>query len=112
MVNKYLEKVSWKTRRISFKFVLGYVTYDTGMLEINLLRIDTDRFITYSLFKFECRLPNKTTVKRFTVDNWDLLFLKTPLRSYYLYLVDKELWNRYYLTRWEKFVLSILSRIL
>ena len=112
MINKYLEKISWKTRRVSFKFALGYVTYDAGEFELNLLRIDTGRFTTYSLFKFECRLPNKTTVKRFTVDNWDLFFLKTPLRKYYLHLVDKELWNRYYLTRWERFALSVLSRIL
>lgn len=113
-MKRLLERLSWKLRRLNFKLAIGYVTYNGAGsdFELAILRIDNSKFDSYSLLRFDFRLPNKTTTRVFVVDNWDLFFINTPLNRHYLKLVDKELWNRRYLTRWDRIKLVILSKIL
>jgi hypothetical protein len=108
---KLLEKISWRTRRWNIKF---------NLLNIHLHNEDESwgfnfftfniNFRFYSLLSFEFRLPNKTTIKGFTVDDWDLLFLYNALWKKYNNLSERKLWGLK--VSWlEKIQLGILERI-
>lgn len=108
----FLEKISWKTRRWSYKF---------NLLELYIHDHDDTwgfSFFTfvlnlkqYSLLRFECRLPNKTSVQRFVVDSWDLLFMTQFLWKHYDNLTDYAMWHRQ-TTLWQRIQIYILSKIL
>lgn len=106
-----LEKISWKTRRWNFKFHLLNLYLHDGdeSWGFNFFTFCVN-FRFYSLLSFEFRLPNKTTVKRFVIDDWDFFFIKRPLWNRYDDLSERKLWGSQ-LTNWEKFQIRILERI-
>jgi hypothetical protein len=105
------EKISWKTRSLSLKFRL---------LDISL-RDETDawgfEFFTiqyklkaYSALAILIRLPNKTTVKELTVDDWDFLFMERFLYKTWDDLEERKLWGSD-LSKIEKIKLRLLNKI-
>jgi hypothetical protein len=111
-INKFLEKVSWKLHRVSFKVSLFTVGYygDSSAFNFRILTV-LNKLRESSLFAFSFRLPNKTYVKRFVVDHWDFLFLRHSLYKKYDSLIDKELWSRNGLTKTEEFTRKVLSKL-
>lgn len=108
---KLLEKISWKTRKWNLKFHLFnlYLHDHDGSWGFNLLAFNYN-FQFYSLLSFEFRLPDKTTVRKFTVNDWDFLWLYNPLWEIYDDLSESKLWGAK-LSCWDKFRLSILDNI-
>jgi hypothetical protein len=111
LTRRILEKISWRTRRWNIKFHLLNLYFHDGdeSWGFNFFTFCAN-FKFYSLLSFEFRLPNKTTVKRFTVDDWDFLFLYNPLWNRCDDLSERKLWGSR-LTRWEQFQLSVLDTI-
>ena len=111
-INKFLEKVSWKLHRVSFKvslFTIGYYG-DASVFNFRVFTV-LNKLQESSLLSFSFRLPNKTYVKRFVVDHWDFLFLRHYLYKKYDSLVDKELWNRDGITKMDNIKLKVLSKL-
>jgi hypothetical protein len=111
-INTFLEKVSWKLHRVSFKVSLFTVGYygDSSSFNFRVLTI-LNKLHESSLLSLSFRLPNKTYVKRFVVDHWDFLFLRHSLYKKYDNLIDKELWSRNGLTKTEEFIRKVLSKL-
>lgn len=111
-MKKILQKIAWKTRRLDLTISLFdlYLHDHQGTWGFDILSIGKD-FRNYSLLRFECRLPNGADVRRFTVDNWDILFLSRPLWKEYDRLSDHYLWSRYDATGWDKIKLDILGKL-
>jgi len=111
-VNQLLEKVSWKLHRVNFKFVLFSFKYD-GSNSVGSFAFFsiTNRLRKSSLLAWSFRLPNKTNVKRFVTDRWDFLFLRNYLYNKFESLVDKELWTKKGLSKWETRKLRFLSKL-
>jgi hypothetical protein len=110
-INKFLEKVSWKLHRVSFKvslFTIGYYG-DASVFNFRVFTV-LNKLRESSLLSFSFRLPNKTYVKRFVVDHWDFLFLRHYLYKKYDSLVDKELWNRDGITKMDRLKMRILRK--
>jgi hypothetical protein len=112
MLQKLLEKISWKTRKWNLKiqFFTLYLHDSDGCWGFELLSI-SNNFIKRSLLRLEFRLPNKTTVKVFHIDSWDILFM-----SYYLWrrldnLEDRQMWSRN-LSTWEKLQVIVLQKLM
>jgi hypothetical protein len=112
-MQRFLEKISWKFRRINIAFsplhidwsgVSSYFLFSIFKIQYNLR--------SYSLFEITLRLPNKTTTKYFHVNSWDILFFRNYLFKLYESLSDKDLWNKKSMTSWDKFRLNILDKIL
>jgi len=111
-INKFLEKVSWKLHRVSFKislFTIGYYG-DSSAFNFRVFTV-LNKLHESSLLAFSFRLPNKTYVKRFVVDHWDFLFLRNFLYKKYESLIDKELWTVRGLTKTERFKRKVLSKL-
>lgn len=112
MSQSFLEKISWKTRRWNYEFsLLNLHLHDSQEAWGFSFFEFKNNFVSYSLLGVMFRLPNKTTVKRFTIDDWDLLFMSYYLSKRREDLADKKLWNRN-LTKWESIQLSILDRLI
>jgi hypothetical protein len=111
-INTFLEKVSWKLHRVSFKVSL-FTVGNYGESSAFNFRFFTvlNKLHESSLLAFAFRLPNKTYVKRFVVDHWDFLFLRHSLYKEFERLIDKELWTRRGLTKTEKFTRRLLSKL-
>jgi len=111
-INKFLEKVSWKLHRVSFKVSLFTIGYNGDSSSFNL-RVFTvlNKLRESSLFAFYFRIPNKTYVKRFVVDHWDFFFLRHYLYKKYDSLIDKELWTKNRITKMDRIKLKILSKL-
>ena len=111
-MNKLLEKIAWKTRRWNYTFHLFdmYLHDAQEAWGINFFSIGAN-MRHWSLFAFEFRLPNKTHVKRFTIDHWDIFFLRNLLWKQYDSLSDRALWNSRSITAWDYFKLEILKRL-
>jgi hypothetical protein len=111
-INRFLEKVSWRLHRVSFKVSLFTVGYygDSSSFNFRVLTI-LNKLHESSLLSLSFRLPNKTYVKRFVVDHWDFLFLRHYLYKKYDSLVDKELWNRDGITKMDNIKLKVLSKL-
>jgi len=111
-MKKILQKISWKTRRINLKikFLNFYLHDNYGTWGIDLIGIHLN-FRNYSLFRFEFRLPNGTDVRKFTVDNWDILFISRFLWKEYDRLSDHYLWSRNDATGWDKIKLNFLEKL-
>lgn len=112
MINRILEKISWKTHKWNLSFDLFQMDLHDSMeswgfklLNFNVHHRD------YSLLAFFFRLPNKTKVKVFTIDHWDFLYLYRPLFKIYEKLDDRHLWNRNSLTALDRLKLKILNKI-
>lgn len=111
-VNEFLEKVSWKLHRINFKVSLFSVKYDGSNSAGSFAFFSvTNRLRKSSLLAWSFRLPNKTNVKRFVTDRWDFLFLRNYLYNKFVSLIDKELWTKKGLTKWESKKLRFLSKL-
>jgi len=106
-----LQKVSWKTRKWNLQINLLdiYLHDGDGCWGFNLLQIRKN-YIVSCLLAFECRLPNGTNVKRFTVDNFDILFLGKPSRTWMENMNESELWG-YKKTKSETILYKILHFI-
>jgi hypothetical protein len=111
-INKFLEKVSWKLHRVSFKvslFTIGYYG-DSSAFNFRVFTV-LNKLQESSLLAFSFRLPNKTYVKRFVVDHWDFLFLRHSLYKKYDSLIDKELWTRNGITKMDNIKLKVLRKL-
>ena len=110
-MNKILQKIAWKTRRWNLKINLLdiYLHDGDGCWGFTLFEVVKD-FRPYSLLSIEFRLPNGANVKRFVVDNWDFLFLSTPLWKWIEDTDERKLWSSN-LTKWEEFWLKNLSKL-
>jgi hypothetical protein len=108
---KILEKIAWLTRRWNIRFSLFDVylhdEHSSWGIEIATFLIDNR---PHSLLSIIFRLPNKTNVKRFTLDEWDFLFLYYPLWKRCDYLNDRKIWGGKLSFRQEKELL-ILNKI-
>lgn len=111
-INKFLEKVSWKLHRVSFKVSLLTIGYygDSSSFNFRVFTV-LNKLQESSLLSFSFRLPNKTYVKRFVIDHWDFLFLRHYLYKKYDSLIDKELWTVKGLSKWDRFKMRILRKI-
>jgi hypothetical protein len=111
-INRFLEKVSWKLHRVSFKvslFTIGYYG-DSSAFNFRVFTI-LNKLHESSLLSFSFRLPNKTYVNRFVVDHWDFLFLRHPLYKKYESLIDKEFWSVRGINKTEEFTRRVLSKL-
>ena len=111
-MKKILQKIAWKTRRVNLKVSLLnlYLHDNQASWGFKLLGVDVN-FRTYSLLRFEFRLPNGANVRKFTVDNWDIFFLSNVLWKEYDRLSDYYLWNRTDAQGWDKIKLDILGKL-
>ena len=111
-MNNLLEKISWLTRRWNFKFSLFnlYFHDEFSSWGFELFKV-SKKFNQYSALAISVRLPNKTNVKRFTIDSWDVLFLKRFMWNWWESLDDKKLWGGK-LTPFERISLKILNRLI
>jgi hypothetical protein len=110
-INTFLEKVSWKLHRVSFKVTLFSIGYygDSSAFNFRFFTV-LNKLHEGSLLAFSFRLPNKTYVKRFVVDHWDFLFLRHSLYKEFERLIDKELWTRRGLTKMDRLKMRILRK--
>lgn len=111
-MKKILEKIAWKTRRWNFSFsLLDMAIHDHHEAwGFDFISVYKD-FHKYSLLSFWFRLPNKTTVQRFCIDEIDFMFLRRYFHRLHDDLSDRDMWSRN-LTPWENFVLSILEKVI
>ena len=109
-MKRLLEKISWRTRRWNISVsILDIAIHDQNQAwGFDFLRITKD-FYSYSLLGFWFRLPNKTTVQKFTIDEIDFLFLRRYFHKLYEDLSERDMWSRN-LSAWENFMLSILEK--
>lgn len=109
----FLEKISWKLRRYDIAFSPFYIRWSGGdsSFQLAVLRFDINLKM-YSLFEISFRLPNKTYVKRLTLDSWDLFFIYHKLYKHYDYLHEKQVWGVYPLDRFERLTFKILSKLI
>jgi hypothetical protein len=109
-MNKILEKISWKTRRLNFCFQLFSLylnNQDTWGFDLITFR---SNYKNFSLLSFQFRLPNKTHVQTLTLDHWDVLFLRNYLWRLYDDLSDGQMWSNN-LTPLDEFKLKLLSKL-
>ena len=107
-MKRLLEKISWGTRRWNYEFELFNLQLNSQP-GFNLFTIISNHK-DYSLLSFKFRLPNKTNVKAFVIDGWDILFLYNHLWKQYDDLSDNELWGMD-LSLWGKIKLHILNKV-
>ena len=107
-----LERISWATRKWNFQFYLfNLILRDQqGSWGIEILRFSV-KYKDYALLAIDFRLPNKTTVQRFVVDDWDFLFLRNPLYKAYDNLSDRKLWSPGSLSTLDHIKLRILTKL-
>jgi|AntAceMinimDraft_18_1070375.scaffolds.fasta_scaffold371485_1 hypothetical protein len=110
-MKKLLEKISWVTRKWQYKFGLfDLLLHDhSGSWGFKLITLDIN-LRDYSLLAFKFRLPNKTTINTFVVDDWDILFLHNYLWKQYDNLSDSKLWGTR-LNWWNKTKLHFLNKL-
>lgn len=108
-----LNKISWKTRRwnYTFDFFTLYLRDQYGTWGFEFIRFGI-KLRSYSLLAIKFRLPDMTYVKRFTIDDWDFLFLNRYLFITYDKLSDRKLWNPGSLRWYDRVKLNVLNRII
>ncbi len=109
-MNRLLEKIAWKTRRWNIEFTLFRLMHKSNIIEIDLCSFSVN-FGDYSLLSIHFRLPNKTNVRRFVIDRWDIFFVYTFLNKRWAELDDRALWNKNSLSTWDKIQLKILDKV-
>lgn len=110
-MKKLLEAISWRTRQWNFKYSHSELLLNEGGSTWGFKAcIFTINYREYALISFECRMPNKTTVGQFTVDHWDILFLRNWLWNIYEDLDERDLWSSN-LSRLELLKLRILNKL-
>jgi hypothetical protein len=110
-MKRLLERISWATRKWRCEFKLfNLLLHDQhGSWGFKLFTFNIT-IKEYSLLAFNCRLPNKTNVRQFTVDDWDVLFLHNYLWGEYDDLSDSKLWG-VKLSKWEGVKLHFLNKL-
>lgn len=110
-IKEVLEEISWKTHQWNFKYSNSELLLNEGGSTWGLkICVFTINYREYALLSFESRLPNKTSVRKFKVDHWDILFLRNWLWEMYDDLSDRDLWSKN-LSTWESTKLSILDKL-
>jgi len=110
-IQKVLEEISWRTLQWNFKYSGSELLLNEGGSTWGLkVCVFTINYREYALLSFESRLPNKTSVRKFTVDHWDVLFLRNWLWKMYEDLSERELWSSNLSTR-ETIKLRILDKL-
>jgi len=106
-----LQKIAWRTRRWNLKINLFdlFLHDGDGCWGFTFFEIVKD-FRPYSLLSIEFRLPNGGNVKEFTIDNWDFLFIATPIYKWMGDLEESILWG-HKPTGLQKIGLSITNRL-
>lgn len=89
-----LQKIAWKTRRWNFKInLLDIFLHDGyGCWGFTFFKVVKD-YKSYALLAFEFRLPNGADIKKFKVDNFDILFIGNPSKEWKMDLEDSILWG-------------------
>jgi len=110
-MRKVLEKIAWLTRRWNIRVYFGnlYIHDEHDSWGIEILTVAYNHR-PHSLISFKFRLPNKTNVKKFVVDEWDFLFLRRPLYLRFDRLSDYKIWGSK-LNRIQKIQLYLLEKI-
>lgn len=112
-MQRFLEKISWKFRRVEIAFTPMFLNWSGGWSYFNFSICKIQYGLkSYSLFEIAFRLPNKTTTKHFYVHSWDILFIKNYLYDLHEKLSDKDLWSIGRMSFWDRFRLKILDKIL
>jgi hypothetical protein len=108
---KLLNKISWMTRRWNYRFQLFnvYLHDENGSWGIDVATFIIDHRAS-SLFSIMMRLPNFTTIRRLTIDEFDIFYLRRPLYNQYDDLSDAKLWGAK-LTKFQTFRLNILEKL-
>lgn len=106
-----LERISLLTRRWNFKLRIFdlYLHDEFGSWGFEFFTIQY-KYQAYSALAIMFRLPNKTNVSEFTLDDWDFLFIARPLWNLWERLSDRKLWGSK-LTRFENIMLTVLNKI-
>lgn len=90
-----LEKISWKTRNLNLKFrfldIYLHDEHESWGFEFFTIQYN---FKAYSMLAILFRLPNKTTVQKFIIDDWDVLFLERFLYKRWETLNDRDFWGK------------------
>ena len=108
---KVAEEISWRTRQWNFKYSNFELLLNEGGSTWGLKSIIfTVNYREYALLSLEFRLPNKTSVRKLTVDHWDVLFLRNWLWRTYESLSDRDLWSGN-LSTWESIKLRTLDKL-
>ena len=109
-MKKLLQKIAWKTRRWNLKFnILDIYLHDgDGCWGFSLFEVVND-YTPYAFLSIEFRLPNGGNIKEFTIDNWDFLWLSTPVYSWVKGLEESVMWG-YEPTKFEKIKYKIASK--
>lgn len=110
-MKRLLERISWLTHRWSFKFKIFelYLHDERETWGFEFFTIEHN-YRVYSALAFLFRLPNKTNVREFTIDDWDFLFLERSAWKLWERLDDRRTWGGK-LTRFESFLLNLLDKI-
>lgn len=111
-MQRFLERISWLTHRWNYKFNVCdlYLHDNHGSWGFSLLTLQKN-FVSYSLLAISFRLPNKTHVQRFTIDDWDFLYMCRYLWKIYDDLSDRKLWTAGSLGAWDEFRLNLLGKL-
>jgi len=89
-----LQKIEWKTRKwnITFKLLDIQLRDGGGYWGFTFCEL-TNNYIQYSLASIEFVLPNGAERKRMSIIDWDLLFLRTPIRNWVNHIDESILWG-------------------
>ena len=110
IMRQLLERISWITRRWNYSFSLLDLYLNDHHDSWGFGFFSFSSFRTYSFLRLTFRLPNMTNVRRFSIDEWDILFLHNFLWKAYDSLSDRQMWSRN-LTRLDRIKLNFLSKI-
>jgi len=110
-MNKLLKKISWKTRKWNLRINILDIFIHDGQSSWGFTFFEVvHKFKSYSLLSLEFRLPNGADVRAFSIDHWDILFLKQPLWKYWSDLDDRKMWSNN-LTTFETIAYNTISKI-
>ena len=110
-IQALLENISWRTRQWNFKYSHSELLLNEGGSTWGFkCLVFTINYREYALLSLEFRFPNKTSVQRFTIDHWDVLFLRNWLWNIYEDLDERDLWSSN-LSNIELLKLRILNRL-
>lgn len=110
-MNKLLQKIQWRIHRVNLKFnLLDLYLHDGDQcIGFSFCEVIKD-YRTYSLLAFEFRLPNGAERKRFSITNWDILYLSTPIWSWVSSMDESILWG-YTPSNWSHFWYKTFNKL-
>lgn len=110
-MNKILQKIEWRLRRVNLKFTLLdlYLHDGDACIGFSFCEIAKD-YTVYSLLAFEFRLPNGADRKVLSISNWDFLFLNSLIWKWVSDADEREMWGSK-LSKWDSFWYKTLSKL-